>query len=99
MIETTARPVVPAPTGIGRVIGGVGDRGTWLLAGPRAEEGPERLAAHLTRVGAIQPFDRDRDHRSALRHSGLRGRGGGGFPLAAKIDTAMLAPGHARGDH
>ena len=93
MIETTARTVVPAPTGIVRVIAGVGDRGAWLLAGPRAEEGPELLAAHLARVGAIQPFDRDRDHRSALRNSGLRGRGGGGFPLAAKIDTAMLAPG------
>ena len=55
-----------------------------LLAGPSADIGPERLDAHVTRLGALP--------RSMARHglvdqldaSGLLGRGGAGFPVGRK---------------
>jgi NADH:ubiquinone oxidoreductase subunit F (NADH-binding) len=93
VIDATLRDSRSTGTPPAHRIGGIGDEGTWLLAGPAADQGPEALSSHLTRLGSLCPFDRAGEYRTVLRQSGLRGRGGGGFPLAAKLDTAMLAPG------
>jgi NADH:ubiquinone oxidoreductase subunit F (NADH-binding) len=74
-------------------IGGVGDHEVRLLSGPPPSEGGETLAAHEARFGRVDPRWRRDDLRTAIRQSGLEGRGGGGFPLAKKLDTAVLAPG------
>lgn len=73
-------------------IGSLGDYGTWLLAGPAPKSGGETLAEHLKRLGANR-WSSPSVLRSVVRDSGLRGRGGGGFPLARKLETALLAPG------
>jgi NADH:ubiquinone oxidoreductase subunit F (NADH-binding) len=72
-------------------VGGLGDPGTWLLAGPSAHQGREPLIAHLARLGLLPASGPGA--LSLLRSSGLRGRGGGGFPIAAKLETALSAPG------
>lgn len=73
-------------------VGGLGDRGTWLLSGPQMSEGMETIANHIARLGALPSWSRS-ELRAIVRESGLQGRGGGRFPLAQKIDTAFLAPG------
>ncbi len=55
-----------------------------LLAGPRLDGEPERLDAHLARLG---PLPRGNDLRELipnLEASGLLGRGGAGFPVGRK---------------
>jgi NADH:ubiquinone oxidoreductase subunit F (NADH-binding) len=54
-----------------------------LLAGPPLDGSPERLHAHLARLGALPPGD-DPDLISNLEASGLLGRGGAGFPVGRK---------------
>jgi NADH:ubiquinone oxidoreductase subunit F (NADH-binding) len=93
MIDATLPSTEPVRLPRAHRLGNVGDRGMWLFAGPGADLGPESLTAHLVRVGRIEPFERADEYRAVLRESGLRGRGGGGFPLAAKLETARLAPG------
>jgi len=63
-----------------------------VLSGPSATEGAERLLDHTVRWGPLPAHDGARV-RSLLRDSRLDGRGGGGFPLVRKVDTALLAPG------
>jgi NADH:ubiquinone oxidoreductase subunit F (NADH-binding) len=63
---------VAAPEGVAR-----------LLAGIRSDNRPVGLAAHTSLYG---PLERGtRDLISAVQASGLRGRGGGGFPCGDKL--------------
>jgi NADH:ubiquinone oxidoreductase subunit F (NADH-binding) len=71
--------------------GGVGGPGTLLLAGPPAGVGGG-LDAHRATWGPLPDLD-GAGVRTLLRSSGLDGRGGGGFPLGRKIETARLAGG------
>ena len=74
-------------------IGEVGGPHARLLSGPPRGAGAESLDGHLTRWGVNPLLDRPAEMRTALRSSGLQGRGGGRFPLSMKLETAMLAPG------
>ena len=87
-LHVPPRQVVP-----GYAVGGLGDPGTWLLSGPDRSEGAEPYAGHLARFGSLPPLNGTAGLCSLLRESGLQGRGGGGFPLARKLEAAMLAPG------
>jgi NADH:ubiquinone oxidoreductase subunit F (NADH-binding) len=69
--------------------GVVGDAATRLLAGPRPERGAESLAEHDARLGSAGP----RLDLSELRASGLRGRGGGGFPFVRKVEATRNTEG------
>ena len=73
-------------------IGGVGDPGTLVFAGPPAGAGGGGLEGHLTTWGALPGVD-GAGVRALLRGSGLDGRGGGGFPLIRKVETARFAGG------
>jgi NADH:ubiquinone oxidoreductase subunit F (NADH-binding) len=73
-------------------IGGLGDAGTLVLSGPSSEPGGEELASHTTRWGHLPNLD-GAAVRALLRNSRLDGRGGGGFPLIRKIETARLSSG------
>lgn len=55
-----------------------------LLAGPGPDVGPERLDAHLARLGPLPAGQRPRDLIPELEESGLLGRGGAGFPVGRK---------------
>ncbi len=59
-----------------------------LLAGPPSTAGPEVLRGYRARVG--DPADLSPGAvLGEIRTSGLRGRGGGGFPLWRKLQTAL----------
>jgi NADH:ubiquinone oxidoreductase subunit F (NADH-binding) len=73
-------------------IGGVGDPGTLVLAGPPAGAGGGGLEGHLATWGALPGVDGG-GVRALLRTSALDGRGGGGFPLIRKVETARFAGG------
>jgi NADH:ubiquinone oxidoreductase subunit F (NADH-binding) len=77
---------------LGAVIGGLGAPGTRLLAGPGPDAGCERLDSHEARLGRVDDVD-DFTALAALERSGLRGRGGGAFPTAAKLVAARDAVG------
>lgn len=66
----------------------LGSPGAVLLAGPPATVGPEPFDAYLRRVGAT-PLLPGAGVLEELRASGLRGRGGGGFPLWRKLEAAL----------
>jgi NADH:ubiquinone oxidoreductase subunit F (NADH-binding) len=68
-----------------------------IFAGVRTQ-GPMTLSRHLRIHGALPTFD----HRDAasglldeLERSGLRGRGGAGFPIAIKLRAAAASRGRA----
>ena len=88
LLETPSFVTEPAYS-----VGGLGGPGTRLLSGPPPSEGAESLESHETRWGRLDPWSSRDTIRDAIRSSGLDGRGGGGFPLARKLDTAILAPG------
>ncbi|HTX01693.1 MAG TPA: NADH-ubiquinone oxidoreductase-F iron-sulfur binding region domain-containing protein [Acidimicrobiales bacterium] len=76
-----------------------GDASARLFAGPPAGAGAESLHDHLARLGPL-PLAVQRagaEDRSALlaaiEASGLRGRGGGEFPMARKLAAASRAGG------
>jgi NADH:ubiquinone oxidoreductase subunit F (NADH-binding) len=79
-----ARRIV-APPGLPRLLGGV-----------RGDSRPVDLAAHVLRHGR-PPAVRGRQSRSALigavAASGLRGRGGAGFPVARKLEAVAAQRG------
>ena len=81
--EAPARPAVAGP----------GEAGSRLLAGPA--EGAESLAGQVDRLGALPPPSRLATLHDLVARSGLRGRGGCGFPTAAKLEMARRAPGRA----
>src|SRR5664280_792896 len=86
----------PLPEEFGRTsrpasVGGLGAVGTHLLAGPAPGRG-EHLGGHAARWGPLPGLD-GTQIRALLRSSGLDGRGGGGFPLIRKVETARLAVG------
>ena len=72
------------PVAEGGAVRLVGAAGARLLAGPPAGRGPERLAAHATRLGPLPDLEPGR-LMASLEESGLTGRGGGGFPSARKL--------------
>jgi len=87
---TTGPAPVPTP-GAAASVAGVGEPGALLLAGaPAGADGG--LEGHLGRWGWLPAMDGP-GVRALLRTSGLDGRGGGGFPLARKVETARLAGG------
>ena len=55
-----------------------------LLAGPPPGGHPERLGAHVARLGDLPRDDARRDLIANLETSGLLGRGGAGFPVGRK---------------
>ena len=67
----------PAPQGLPRVLSGGGD------------SGPASLREHIERYGPPPSLGRGRSDRAAfvdvIERSGLRGRGGGGFPTGLKL--------------
>jgi len=77
-----------APVRIGRL----GGEDSLVLSGPPETAGSEELAGHRTRWGLLPGHD-GAGVRALLRDSRLDGRGGGGFSLARKVETARLAPG------
>jgi NADH:ubiquinone oxidoreductase subunit F (NADH-binding) len=66
-----------------------------LLAGPPAAEGPERLADHAARLGAVPRGAAAAAAIPALEASGLLGRGGAGFPVGRKWRSVAGQPGGA----
>jgi NADH:ubiquinone oxidoreductase subunit F (NADH-binding) len=89
----TGRPAATAATAAPVRIGWLGGADALVLSGPPAAAGTEGLAGHRARWGAVPPLDGARV-RALLRDSRLDGRGGAGFPLGRKVETALLAPGH-----
>jgi NADH:ubiquinone oxidoreductase subunit F (NADH-binding) len=83
-----AVPVDPLPA-----YGTLGDPQTRLLAGPAAIGGPESLDAHLARLGPLELPSDAGGVLELVRASGLVGRGGGEFPVAAKLAAAAGAGG------
>jgi NADH:ubiquinone oxidoreductase subunit F (NADH-binding) len=79
---------VPVPVGIGAL----GDAGTVVLSGPSPGAGGEEMAGHAVRWGHLPDLD-GAGVRALVRDSRLDGRGGGGFPLIRKVETARLSPG------
>jgi NADH:ubiquinone oxidoreductase subunit F (NADH-binding) len=62
-----------------------------LLAGLRDDGRPVSLAAHRERYGLL-PLDLSpAELRERVKASGLTGRGGAGFPTAAKLDSVLQA--------
>ena len=83
------RPAHPAaPVRIDRL----GGPDALVLSGPPAGAGTEPLPAHRDRWGPLPGHD-GAAVRALLRDSHVDGRGGGGFPVIRKIETALLAPG------
>ncbi|MDA8044037.1 MAG: proton-conducting membrane transporter [Actinomycetota bacterium] len=76
----------PAPAGVART----GDGSARLLAGPAA---PESLAEHLGRLGPLSLDSSPEAILARFEGSGLTGRGGGHFPLWAKVAAARQAGG------
>ena len=60
--------------------------------GHRPPRASEALGGHRRRWGGPPPHD-GAQVRALLRDSRLDGRGGAGFPLGRKVETARLAPG------
>ena len=63
-------------------------------------EGPEPLAEHVGRLGGLPELRTEADEWaiiSTVEASGLRGRGGAGFPVGAKWRTVALQSRAARG--
>ncbi len=87
-----ADPVVAPIERVGAHVGGLGDPGTLLLSGPAPSPGSEGLVSHLSRWGTVPGID-GAGVRALLRASALDGRGGGGFPLIRKVETALLGGG------
>ena len=91
-VPTAPARAVPNLADLPVRIGGLGDVDALVLSGPPAAAGAEPLAAHLARWGATPDHD-GAAVRALLRDSRLEGRGGAGFPLARKVETARLSPG------
>ena len=76
----------------GSALARVGDPNGLLLAGPRPTDGSESLESYRDRLGPTPPLSGE-EIFSEIRASGLQGRGGGGFPLWRKLETALASTG------
>ncbi|MHB8393090.1 MAG: NADH-ubiquinone oxidoreductase-F iron-sulfur binding region domain-containing protein [Candidatus Dormibacteria bacterium] len=68
-----------------QAVAGVGEPGSRVLAGPRLLAGMEPLRDHLERLGPLPELGNAAGIREYVEESGLQGRGGSGFPVAAKM--------------
>lgn len=66
-----------------------------ILAGPAAVAGPESLADHAARLGALPRGAAAQQTILTLEASGLLGRGGAGFPVGRKWRSVASQPGGA----
>ncbi len=89
MTLAPTRPDHPVP---GPGVAVLGGPGSVLLSGPPEGDSGELLSGHVARWGPVPPLD-GAAVRDVIRRSALDGRGGGGFPLARKLDTARLGGG------
>jgi NADH:ubiquinone oxidoreductase subunit F (NADH-binding) len=62
---------------------------TRLLDGLRADGRPVHVAEHLEQYGPLPLQLRPEELRRRISESGLTGRGGAGFPTAAKLESAL----------
>jgi NADH:ubiquinone oxidoreductase subunit F (NADH-binding) len=62
---------------------------TRLLDGLRADGRPVQVAEHVERYGPVPLEPRPEEIRRRIAESGLTGRGGAGFPTAAKLESVM----------
>jgi NADH:ubiquinone oxidoreductase subunit F (NADH-binding) len=76
-------PVLPPPP----------DTDQRLLAGPRETRRTADLAAHHARYGPLPTFARRAELLAAIERSGLRGRGGAGFPTGRKLRAVAAGRG------
>jgi NADH:ubiquinone oxidoreductase subunit F (NADH-binding) len=60
-----------------------------LLGGLRRDGRPVTLAAHIDRYGPLPLELRPAELRDRVAESGLRGRGGAGFPTATKLESVL----------
>jgi NADH:ubiquinone oxidoreductase subunit F (NADH-binding) len=60
-----------------------------LLSGLRRDGRPVSLAAHVERYGPLPLELRPAELRDRVAESGLTGRGGAGFPTAAKLESVL----------
>jgi NADH:ubiquinone oxidoreductase subunit F (NADH-binding) len=60
-----------------------------LLGGLRADGQPLSLAEHLEQYGSLPLELRPEELRRRIAESGLTGRGGAGFPTAAKLESVL----------
>lgn len=90
-VSTWTGALVADPLDAPRGLAFLGSGNGRLLAGAPARED---LRAHLGRLGAPGWDDPDRIH-DEIAAAGLKGRGGGYFPLAEKMNVARRAPGRA----
>ncbi len=83
MSTAVAGQRVRAPEGVRRLLGGL-----------RPDGRPLALAAHVQRYGRLPAVQRDRSaFAGEIAASGLRGRGGAGFPVADKLAAVMAGRG------
>ena len=93
LMEAKVDPLTGSPAPLVPVrIGWLGGADALVLSGPPATDGAEGLPGHRARWGALPAHD-GAAVRALLRDSRLDGRGGAGFPLARKVETALVAPG------
>ncbi|MHB1501726.1 MAG: NADH-ubiquinone oxidoreductase-F iron-sulfur binding region domain-containing protein [Candidatus Dormibacteria bacterium] len=72
-----------------RVVACVGEPGSRILAGPGRSAGMESLPEHLDRLGLLPDLGDAARIRDQVEESGLQGRGGSGFPTAAKMRAVV----------
>jgi NADH:ubiquinone oxidoreductase subunit F (NADH-binding) len=85
-VDTAAE--IPAPFA---VLGASNGR---LFAGPPRSVGPERFDSHASRLGPVRVEDLDPARlRQVIDDSRLLGRGGGEFPVSAKLKAAAASSG------
>jgi NADH:ubiquinone oxidoreductase subunit F (NADH-binding) len=71
----------------------IGDKHARLLGGPDSSWNQETFQAHEARVGRLDLSRPPEELRRVIAESGIVGRGGGEFPLARKLDSAVHAAG------
>jgi NADH:ubiquinone oxidoreductase subunit F (NADH-binding) len=95
-VSAGVAPSAPARTTL-ELACGFGVAGSWgarLLGGPPRSAGAEPLEDHRRRLGPLELAQASpASLRRAVLESGLSGRGGGQFPLAAKLEAVVASSG------